>query len=89
MPRTSTKSLLEELDEDLKIVLRQSIGLDDTDACEERLAHAALLRLRVAALEQRIEIVRQLTKAHTVPIAALLTASLFAFGAGWLARSWY
>jgi hypothetical protein len=82
-------SLLEGIAEDLKIVQRQAIELHDAGTHEERLANATLLRVRVSALEQRIQIVRlmstQVFRFWTRTSATLL----FAFGAGWLARGWY
>jgi hypothetical protein len=88
MSHTSTSSLLEGLDEDLKIVQRQSIESHDVGTHEEKLANAALLRLRVSVLEQRIEIVRLLSAPGSgVPTRFVATAAV-AFALGWLARGW-
>jgi hypothetical protein len=88
MRQKRSHALLEGLDEDLKIIQRQTIELHDAGEHEERHSKAALLRVRVSVLEQRLEIARLVYGNRLGLAVRLISTAIASFAAGWIVRGW-
>jgi hypothetical protein len=88
MLQKRSHAFLEGLDEDLKIIQRQSIDLYDAGEHEERHSKAALLRVRVSVLEQRLEIARLQYGDRLGLAVGLISTAIASFAAGLVVRGW-